>query len=162
MRLATVLGIPLALAVVALPATAQSSHGYAFFAPGAVSCSGCSGMTLHFGGGAEGVIGKGIGVGAELGFLAPREDVGEGLGVFSPNGYYHFPGRNKDRKVDPFVTAGYTLFFRSGHANLWNVGGGVNYWFAKRVGMKLELRDHIWSDGGTLHYWGVRIGVTFR
>jgi len=162
MRFVIVLSITLVLTILVAPATAQSSHGYAFFAPGASSCSGCNNMMLHFGGGAEGIIGKGIGVGAELGFLAPRQNVGEGLGVFSPNGYFHFRGKNKDRKVDPFVTGGYTLFFRSGHANLWNFGGGLNYWFASRLGLKVELRDHIWPENGATHYWGVRIGLNFR
>lgn len=64
--------------------------------------------------------------------------------------------------MDPFVTAGYTLFFRSGHANLWNFGGGLNYWFASRLGLKVELRDHIWPENGATHYWGVRIGLNFR
>jgi len=162
MRFVTILGIMLVLTILVVPAKAQSSHGYAFFAPGAASGSCCSNMTLHFGGGAEGIIGKGIGVGAELGFLAPREDVGAGLGVFSPNGYFHFGRKNKDKKLDPFVTGGYTLFFRSGHANLWNFGGGVNYWFASRLGLKVELRDHVWPDNGAVHYWGVRIGLAFR
>lgn len=162
MKLLITLGIMLALTMSVAPAAAQHSNGYVFFAPGAASCGGCSNMTLHFGAGGEGIIGKGVGIGAELGYLAPRESLGDGLGVFSPNGYYHFPGKNKDRKVDPFVTGGYTLFFRSGHGNLWNFGGGVNYWFSRRLGLKVEIRDHIWPEEGTVHYWGVRLGLALR
>jgi hypothetical protein len=163
MKLATLLAIMLVLTWLVAPASAQTSHGYFFVAPGAASCSGCgNSMTLHFGGGGEGIFGKGIGIGAELGYLTPREDMSDGLGVFSPNGYFHFGGKNRSRKADPFVTAGYTLLFRGGHANLWNFGGGLNYWFGDRVGLKVELRDHVWSVNGTEHYWGVRIGITFR
>jgi hypothetical protein len=162
MKLLSILGITLALTMSVAPAAAQRSNGYVFFAPGAASCGGCNNMTLHLGGGAEGILGKGVGLGAELGFLAPRESFGDGLGVFSPNGYYHFPGKSKDRKLDPFVTGGYTLLFRNGHASLWNFGGGVNYWFGGKLGLKLEMRDHVWSDGGTTHYWGIRIGLAFR
>ena len=143
-------------------ASAQNSNGYVFFAPGGVTSEGHTSMTLHMGAGGEGIIGKGIGVGAEIGALGPREQFSSAIGVFSPNGYYHFR-RQPGQKLDPFVTGGYTLLFRGGHANLFNVGGGVNYWFHERIGLRLELRDHVWRDSsGTAQYWGVRLGLTFK
>ncbi len=153
----------------ALPATllAQSSNGYVFFAPGGASCCGNTSMTVHFGGGGEAVLWKGIGAGAELGALAFRQDFTDSLvGLLSLNGYYHFV-HEKNRKADPFVTAGYSLMFRSGHANLFNFGGGLNYWLDRRLRLRLEFRDHVRSVGaldlgGDIHYWGVRFGLTFR
>ena len=144
-----------ALAAVAV---AQSSNGYVFVAPGGVSCCGHTQSTLHVGGGGEAILWKGLGVGAEVGAVGPTQYLSEGFGVFSANGYYHLL-RGKDRKLDPFVTGGYTLFFRSGVANLGNFGAGANYWFSKHVGLRAEFRDHIYT---TDNYWGFRFGVAFR
>lgn len=141
----------------------QQSNGYVFFAPGGVTAGSYTSMTLHAGGGGEGVLGKGLGVGAEIGALGPRQDFSEcAVGVFSANGYYHFI-RGRARKVDPFITAGYTLVFRSDTANLFNFGGGANYWFSQRLGLRVEARDQVWRNCcGTAHYWGVRLGLAFR
>jgi hypothetical protein len=154
----------LLLAGLTHPATqAQSSNGYAFFAPGAVTCCGYISMTLQFGFGGEAVLGKGIGIGAELSALGVREGFTDNVvGVFSPNGYYHFIHAKK-AKADPFVTGGYTMIFRNGHANLFNFGGGVNYWFHSHLGARLELRDQVHTNGSSaIHYWGVRFGLAFR
>ncbi|HWC00040.1 MAG TPA: hypothetical protein VG672_25205 [Bryobacteraceae bacterium] len=150
------------LAAIAGSLRAQSSNGYVFFAPGGATCCGYTAMTLQMGAGGEAVIWNGIGAGAELGVAGQRSDFGGTVaGVFSPNGYYHFL-RGKDLKLDPFVTGGYTLLFRSGSANLFNFGGGVNYWFHRRLGARLEFRDHVYTGDGTLHYWGIRVGLAFR
>jgi hypothetical protein len=143
-------------------ALAQSSNGYVFFAPGGVTSGGATEMTLHLGAGGEGILGKGVGVGAEIGALGPRQEFSAAVGIFSPNGYYHLL-RRSGRKLDPFVTGGYTLLFRSGSANLFNFGGGVNYWFHNHLGIRVEFRDHVWTSSGyTDHYWGVRTALAFR
>jgi hypothetical protein len=141
---------------------AQSSNGYVFFAPGGVTCCSNTTMMLHFGVGGEAVLGKGVGLGAELGAMGSREYFGDSVvGVFSPNGYYHFK-HGKEIKTDPFVTAGYTLLFRSGTANLANFGGGLTYWFHRRLGARLEVRDQLNTTGTIAHFWGVRLGLAFR
>ena len=141
---------------------AQHSNGYVFFAPGGVTCCGQTFMTLQFGAGGEVILAKGIGLGAEVCAVGMRQYFSDSvLGVFSPNGYYHFV-HGKDLKFDPFVTGGYTLMFRSGHANLFNFGGGLNYWFSNRLGVRLEVRDQVHVDGSSVHYWGGRIGLAFR
>ena len=141
---------------------AQRSNGYGFFAPGGVTCCGFTAMTLHFGFGGEVMIGKGVGAGAEIGALGTRDHFSNSVvGAFSPNGYYHFV-RSPDARVDPFATGGYTLIFRAGHVNLFNFGGGLNYWFHERLALRAEARDHVYTNGGTLHYWGVRFGLGFR
>lgn len=150
--------------LVPLAALAQESEenrglGYAYFAPG-VSSPGGTG-TFQVGAGGEGLVYKGLGVGGELGYVGPWNTARDGLGVASANGSYHF---SRDKKLVPFVTGGYTLFFRSGHANLFNFGGGVDYWFRERLGLRLEVRDQVWPslDSTTGHFWGVRIGLAFR
>lgn len=116
--------------------------------------------TLHSGAGGEGVIGRGFTASAELGALDESGSIKSALGVLSVNGGYHFRQR-KAYRVDPFVTGGYTLLFRSGSANLGNFGGGLNWWFSSRFGLKVEFRDHVWS-AENIHFLGIRFGVTIR
>jgi hypothetical protein len=135
-------------------------QGYVFFAPGAVVEGGYGTGTAHFGGGGEGLIYKGLGIGAEAGYLTPWRDFSLGIGLASANGSYHF---RRNRTVSPFVTAGYSLAFRNGHANLVNFGVGLNWWFANKVGVRLEFRDHIYSNAPfRADYIGTRIGLAFR
>ena len=143
-------------------ASAQTS-GVVFGTPGAVTCCGESQSTLHVGGGVEGLIGDAVGIGGEIGFLGPWAYFRDGLGVMSVNGSYHFLPHQPGRRARPFVTTGYSLFFRDEHVNLWNVGGGIDYWVKPRMAVRVELRDHIHAeDGATVHFWGPRIGVVFR
>ncbi len=154
----------LLLIAIAAPALAQDAprgQGYVFFAPGAVSAGATQG-TYHVGAGGEGLIYKGLGAGGEIGYLAPWDTFRGGVGVVSANGSYHFRRAERDARLVPFVTSGYTLMFHSGSANLFNFGGGVNYWFKERWGLRLEFRDHVWPNSPTAHYWGFRIGLAFR
>ena len=57
-------------------------QGYVFAAPGAV-ISGGSAATIHFGGGGEFNIYKGLGFGSEIGYLSTFRDISSGVGVFS-------------------------------------------------------------------------------
>lgn len=136
-------------------------YGYIFAAPGGVSSGGDG--TLHIGGGGEGVFNNGIGIGAELGYLHLFESFDDGLGTFSLNGSYHFLKASKSEKVAPFITAGYTGFLGGGgYLNGVNFGGGVNYWFKRRVGLRFEFRDNIPADNSAPHILNVRVGLTFR
>jgi len=141
---------------------AQPSNGYVFFAPGGVTCCHNTSMTLQFGVGGEAVLWKGIGAGAELSALGLRQYFSDTvMGVFSPNGYYHFR-HEENIKADPFVTGGYSLLFRTGHANFANFGGGMTYWFHSHLGARFELRDQINTMGTIGHFWGVRFGLAFH
>lgn len=142
-------------------AMAQSSAGYVFFAPGAVTSEGNSSATYQIGGGGDIILGKGIGVGAEIGALVPKNELSAVVGVFSPGVSYHFI-HDKRRKFDPYVAGGYTLIFRSGSENLFHFGVGTNYWFARHVGLRAEFRDQVYTHYENIHFWGVRIGVAFR
>ena len=150
----------LVLAVCAA-ARAQSSSGYLFFAPGGVSNSGPTEATYHGGGGVDAHLVKGLGLNLELGILGPKEYFSDFVGVFSAGGTYYLL-RGKEHRVEPFVAGGYTLVFREGHANLGYFGGGVNVWPLRRVGMRLEFRDHLYSHDPMVHFWGFRMGVAFR
>ena len=111
--------------------------------------------------GGEGLIYKGLAVGADVGYLGPLEFAGEGFGNLNINGSYHFFNGQSTQKWTPFVTGGYTLFFREGTANLFNIGGGVTYWINPSKGVRFEVRDQIWNDYGTYHYVSFNVGFVF-
>jgi hypothetical protein len=150
------------LALVAAAAHAQDTNrstgqGYFFAAPGGAQGT----PSLHIGAGGEALLYKGLGFGAEIGYFTPFEDFGAGFGIASVNGAYHFVQSGK--KVVPFVTGGYSLAFREGVGNLFNVGGGVNYWMREGLGLRVEFRDHIFNARRNAeHFWGVRVGLSFR
>ncbi|MBI1763441.1 MAG: hypothetical protein HYR56_18605 [Acidobacteria bacterium] len=141
--------------------TAQgNSYGYLLAGPGGTAPNG-GGATLQIAGGGEGVFKNGAGFGAELGYLLPFEAPGSGLGTFALNGSYHF--LKAGGKTVPFVTGGYSGFFRSGYLNGVNFGVGANYWFKERTGLRVEFRDNIAvGNGDAVHFLNVRAGVTFR
>ena len=135
--------------------TINVAEGYVFFAPGVASPGG-EGMA-HLGLGGE-LLFKGFGVGPEIGWLAPLRNFGDGIGTFSPNVSYHF----RNTKLSPFLTGGYTLFFRDGRANGFNFGGGVDYWLSNKTGLRFEVRDNVMSQYRDTHFVGFRFGVSFR
>ncbi|MBZ5560940.1 MAG: porin family protein [Acidobacteriia bacterium] len=141
---------------------------YIFIGEGSFRSSdgGLHGIT-HVGGGGEVLLVKGFGVGAELGAMGRP---GYGVGVFSMDPSYHFRRASSKTKLSPFVEGGYTRTFgQSDFPDIhFNFGGGIHYWAFKRVGLRLEFRDHvhhvspIFASGHTYHYWGLRIGLAFR
>jgi hypothetical protein len=146
-----------------LAAAAQSKdrrgQGYFFVAPTATTAGD---FGLHIGGGGEGLVYKGLGVGGEIGYLGVSQELSRGIGVLSPNVSYNFTKASKSGKFAPFVTSGYTLLFGSDALHAANVGGGVNWWFKDHLGLRLEFRDHVALQFGSAHIFGVRIGLAFR
>lgn len=150
-------------------ASAQSNNVYLFAGPGAVTAAGLSTTVLHGGVGFEIRLPVGLAVGGEAGVLTNVERTGA-LAIGSLNGYYHLI-HHRSRKLDPFATAGYTVLFSDGAINAFNFGGGVNWWFVRHAGLKLEFRDHITrtrftflaSHGSeTIQLPEFRVGIAFR
>lgn len=157
----------LVLALTPALAVAQDSEGrrlqgYVFAAPGGISAVGNTAAAFHAGIGGEGLLYKGLGAGAEVGYLFPTRAPGDGIGIFSLNGSYHFVNQNKPRKVVPFVTAGYSRAFGQGGFNMVNYGGGVNWWMRDRLGLRLEARDHVTTETPRGHFWQFRVALAFR
>lgn len=140
-------------------ATDPRAWGYGFGAVGGTS--GNTVATLHLGGGGEGLVYKGLGLGAEVGFVSPFRDLGNRVGILSTNVSYHFVKPASDQKLVPFVTGGFSLAFRGGASGGGNFGGGVQYWIRPHVGMRFEFRDHVFSSDSP-HLYGFRVGVSFR
>src|SRR5439155_9588175 len=95
----------------------SKGQGYVFFAPG---IGNPYRQTRHFGAGGEGFIYKGLGIGAEIGPVGPWSTPRDGgwtdyvIGLGSANFSYHFFPGTADTELEPFVTAGYSMFFRHG------------------------------------------------
>ncbi len=143
-------------------------QSYIFLGDGSIRSSG-GGLysNYHVGGGGEVLLVKGFGVGAELGAMGRPSS---GVGLFSIDPSYHFRRSSSKTRLSPFVEGGYTRSFGTSDFpdNLFNFGGGIHYWAFRRVGLRLEFRDHVhhaslpFGSGYTNHYWGVRIGLTVR
>jgi hypothetical protein len=97
-------------------------------------------------------------VGGEVGVLGQRA-FGPTFGMISGNLSYHLPLALP--RVDPFATGGLTFIAGSGAAGLYNVGGGVNFWFLPKIGARFEIRDHVWSSESR-QFLDYRFGITFR
>jgi hypothetical protein len=139
--------------------TPKTGYGYAFFTPGVVIGDGAS-PTVNIGGGAEGLIQRGLGASVDLSYLFfPRSGFSAGFGMFSPGMVYQF---RTDRKTVPFVSGGYTLAFRQGIEHLAYAGGGFNHWFGNRWGMRFEVRDQIAPRDPEYNFLQFRIGFLFR
>jgi hypothetical protein len=111
---------------------------------------------INVGGGGEGYFGNGAGIGAELGYIASTRNPGNGVGLVSVNGSYHF---NRSGKAVPFLTGGGSMAFVG--AGGGNFGGGVNYWMTDRFGLRFEVRDHVFSSDRA-HTVVFRVGLSFH
>jgi hypothetical protein len=139
----------------------KRAWGYVFGGVGGASDG--EGAFAHVGGGGEGLLHKGFGIGGELGYFAPVSGTfGNGVGILSVNPAYHFTNASASKKVVPFVTGGFSLAFRSSAASGGgNVGGGVQYWFKEKAALRVEFRSHVFSsDRPYLH--SLRVGISFR
>lgn len=127
------------------------------------------GNNTGFGG--EVLVHKGVGVGVELGYAGPdwSFDGSGAVGVGSVDMTYHFFGNKSRRRLDPFATGGYSLYFgqRTTFQTGFNFGGGVNIWVIRHAALRLEVRE----QGGInnfdgfsqfKHYVAFRVGMTFR
>jgi hypothetical protein len=159
-------GIVTTLLVLTLIASSQvlaqneaRSWAQFFGGVGALTGGGDSQSVLHIGAGGEGLLAGGFGVTGEIGYLSNFQDFSGGIGVFSAGGMYAF---NRDRKTVPFVNGGYTLFFRSGTANGFFFGGGVNHWMGEKWGIRIEGRDQVWASDTSIHTLEVRFALLLR
>jgi hypothetical protein len=137
--------------------TDKRAWGYVFGGGGGTSGGGSTGW-FQVGAGGEGLVYKGLGLGAEVGYLAPFRAAGDGIGILSPDVSYHFKRSNS--KLVPFVTGGYSLAFRNGTSSGGNFGGGVQYWMKDHLGLRFEFRDHVFSSDSP-HFYQFRVGLSF-
>jgi hypothetical protein len=115
--------------------------------------------TGNFGFGADIRIWRGLGAGGEIGLIASG---GDAFGMASLNTSYQFirsPFRQKG--MVPFITGGYTSGSTGEASSIGaNVGGGVNWWFRERMGLRFEVRDYCFKD--EVNQVVLRVGISFR
>jgi hypothetical protein len=133
----------------------RKGWGYAFAGVGG-STGFNSGARFTAGGGGERLFYQGLGIGGEIGYLSSPNRAGNGIA--SVDLAYHF---NHSGKVAPFVTGGASAAFSSGGAGGGNFGGGIQWWPKDHVGMRFEVRDHVFSSDSP-NLFTFRVGVTFR
>jgi hypothetical protein len=160
------------------PIVSNTQYIYHYFSspacregPPPASCwsTGSGGSNTGFGGE---VLGRnGLGAGVELAYAGPDWSFsGSGaIGVGSANVSYHFLAYKDRKRIDPFATGGYSLYFgqRTTFVSGYNLGGGMNFWVLKHVALRSEIR----YQGGInafdgfsqfQHYVAFRFGMTFR
>ena len=123
------------------------------------------------GGGGEGFLYKGLGLGGEVGYLTGVGRAPDAAWSASGDLSYHF-GRNRRRgKLDPFLLGGISYVgavgiaaWGSGGSAASNFGGGANLWISERAALRIEFRDIARATDFWIyhHYLSWRIGVTFR
>lgn len=116
---------------------------------------------VHGAVGGELLIGRRAGIGAEAGILGNQ---GGAQKIWSVNGVLHFGSRHLQTGASPYVSGGFTrLSSGEGTFDAWNAGGGVDIWIKRRVGVRLDVRDHIRADRrGNTHYLSARGGLVLR
>ena len=102
-----------------------------------------------------------------IGLSGSLVGTGGGLFVTSVNAVLHVPQGASSAggsRLSPYVSGGYTrMSSGEGAFDGWNVGAGTDVWLRSRVGMRVEVRDHVRPDSrGAVHYWAIRAGVAFR
>ena len=157
--------------VAALPAWAQTkpddsaveykwnAHGY--FAGGSSMGDNNAGYAGG-GGGFEAFVWKRVTVGGDVSVF--RDNYYTAVGTFGHIGAqvgYHFASRDKTRGADPFVIFGVGGYFPEESSAAVHGGGGLNYWFHRRIGVRFEFRVAGRPYGDNID--GVfRAGIAFR
>ncbi len=137
---------------------------YGYLSGGAGVTSAGTGLVSVAGGGEVFVhpSSGGLAIGGELAAIAPPTEPREVIGVLSPNLSWHFRAGHSPGRVEPFITGGYSLFFRSGSLNGLNFGGGAIWWFREGIGLRLEARDLVPLTELDRHIVLFRAGIAFR
>lgn len=115
---------------------------------------------LGIGGGGEGFVWRGLTVGGDLGYHQFVDDVNFGLASLHVG--YHFVDRQGPKKLDPFVNFSPlgAYFAGGGFGSAAGVGGGLNYWFNEKIGLRTEVRYQALGADESLIVF--RLGVNFR
>lgn len=147
-------------------AGASSNYAYIFSGPVVVPKSAFTrwnGDFIHVGGGGEGRITGRFALGGEFGVLMPITNQQNAITTFvgSVTPAFHFFDKDSRSRFDPFVNGGLSLLAGRGGAFAVHYGGGMNYWLHRRIGLRAEFRDHLWSPeaGEAIHLVDFRFGI---
>ncbi len=158
------------LTVLSLSASAQefkkpSRSAYFFVAPGAIAVNTTGGgqPSVAFGGGYEGFLYRGLGIGVEFGglYVSDESSTKHWAAAFSPVLTYDFQ-RHATQKVSPFVVFGAYMASEFQVCCGATIGGGVKYWLNDRLGLRFEFRDNVRSGMNSYHDIQARIALAIR
>jgi hypothetical protein len=114
---------------------------------------------LGVSGGGEGFPLGSLGIGGNIGFYHFVDDTSFGLASFSAA--FHFGGPSGTSRADPFLAVYPGFYFaEGGGGGALGLGGGFNFWFKNRVGLRADLRLQAVGTEEGLVLFGV--GITFR
>ena len=133
-----------------------NGNGHVYFSSGV-----CQHGYKHIGAGGGGgaFLWRGLTLGGSAGYHQFVDDFGFGLASLDVG--YHFTDRKRPKRFDPFVNLSPVgVVFASGAAGTGGVGGGVNYWFKERLGLRTEVRVQVIGVEESVVMF--RIGVNFR
>ncbi len=133
-------------------------YGSGYAALGLGSCM--HGVTnVSFAGGGDAFLYRGLTLGGDIGHYRFVERGGNGFGIGGVNAGYHFVNRRRAARIEPFVSAGLAMAFGNGSSPGGSFGGGVNYWFSRRIGLHLEGRAYGFAGEALAKF---RVGISFR
>ena len=117
--------------------------------------------------GGEGFLYKGLGAGAEAGFVSWGANYDTAV-IASGDVSYHFGRHARAGRLDPFVLGGPSFVgpTEAGGgrgSSAGNFGGGANLWLADHAALRFEFRDVVGASFWNFdHVVAFRVGVTFR
>jgi len=144
-----------------------AAQGYLVFGLGPGTKVSTHPLVWQVGGGGEGFLYKGLGIGAEAGYVYWSRSIWPVKAVTaSADLSYHFGRRARRGNLDPFVLWGGSIVGPAGGGRgepAVNFGGGTNVWLGKHAGLRLEFRDIAGASYWNFdEYLSWRVGVTFR
>jgi hypothetical protein len=111
---------------------------------------------IHLLAGSEVVHRSRIGVLAEIGLGSGMESFEYLAGLATLNAVVRPVGRLSS--IEPFVTGGWSILFRTGGVGAWNVGAGLTAYSGNRADLRIEIRDYIRFGVQLLEF---RVGMAF-
>jgi hypothetical protein len=114
------------------------------------------GATFGFGGGADWLVYRGLGIGVDATIFG--NDVYSFFVGSLDISYHIIPSSGR---LVPFVVAGIGFGGEGGSSvGIASLGAGVNVWTAKGMAVRIQVRARVPTEGGDTHV-GAEIGLTF-
>lgn len=142
------------------PLSAETPNRYYGSGYASVGVGSCAHRVTNvsFGAGGDAFLFRGLTAGAEIGHYQFVERGSDGFGIAGFNAGYHWNRRGAGR-TEPFVSAGPAIVFGNASSPGASFGGGVNYWFSRRLGLRLEGRLYGFAGDAIAKF---RVGISFR
>jgi hypothetical protein len=129
---------------------------YIYGGVGAFPSGAGGGATFGFGGGADWLVYRGLGIGVDATIFG--NDVYSFFVGSLDISYHIIPSSGR---LVPFVVAGIGFGGEGGSSvGIASLGAGVNVWTAKGMAVRIQVRARVPTEGGDTHV-GAEIGLTF-